>query len=348
MAFDKQSEIRYPFARSEHLVIQNVGDETVVYDEASKTAHALKPLAAAVFMYADGNNSIGEIAELASYRLNRAIAENDVKDAVAELDACALLQSAPGLLEQGVSRRTALKAFAAAGAGTMLVSSVAAPFASATTLSNYGNPYSCAYVDKDGAIADSGTDANQSGDPTVSGSKAPNGWPQPYVKQSGSGGNAKFAMATGKTAGAPVTAGDYVLGANCYAAVSGSTYVYGTYQTVPCDGSVGAGYSCSDVVCVPTSTSGSNDANNGNLLGTSNAVASVIAGAVTSGPIYVPTGSTFSAPSGVISGYSETINGTKYTYNGYGDYTDYDYPTQYYFKVCCADGSAANCGHNNS
>jgi hypothetical protein len=145
MAFNKKSVIKHPLARSERLLIENIDDETVIYDEESKTAHALKPLAAAVFLYADGSNSLSEIAELASYRLGTTVTETQVSDAVTELDDCALLD-APELAD-GVSRRDALKRFGAvgvaAGAGTMLISSIAAPMASAAGLSGYGAPYLC-------------------------------------------------------------------------------------------------------------------------------------------------------------------------------------------------------------
>lgn len=167
MAFSKKSVIMHPCARSERLLIENIDDETVIYDEESKTAHALKPLAAAVFLYADGKNSLGEIAELASYRLGTAVSEAQISEAVTELDECALLDVPE--LEDGVSRRDALKRFGAvgvaAGAGTMLISSIAAPIASAG-IANNGANYVC------------GTGANPV---TGQGSAKGQSWPQPPV-----------------------------------------------------------------------------------------------------------------------------------------------------------------------
>ena len=51
-----------PAARSDGLLIEPVGDETVIYDTRSKEAHCLKPLAAIVFERSDGHATVGEIA----------------------------------------------------------------------------------------------------------------------------------------------------------------------------------------------------------------------------------------------------------------------------------------------
>lgn len=125
-----KSDTSFPVARTERLVVENVGDEAVIYDLDTNVAHALKPLAAAVFMYADGKNSPAEIAELVSYRVDASVSEDDVNDALAQLDSLSLLASPViQVIDGGLSRRDALKAFAAVGAGTALISSVAAPAA---------------------------------------------------------------------------------------------------------------------------------------------------------------------------------------------------------------------------
>jgi hypothetical protein len=329
MASNKQTVITRPTARSEELLIQHVDSETVAYDERTKTAHALRPLAAAVFMYADGTNTVEEIVELASYRLDQAVTPAEVSEAVDQLDACDLLDTPAGILSGGISRRTALKTLAAAGAGTVLVSSIAAPFASAASvLGNFGTGYTCAYVSGNGnyIVGSGGYD----GDPAASvtsGGKAtstPKGWPIPYVAVSGSGGSTKYEMASGHTDGAPVSAGNYVLGASCYALYSSSSPVYGTYQTVPCDGPT---WECANVVCVPTTT------------GKQSGTPSQIAGAVTSGAMYQGTGS-FVAPGGTVT-------------PAYGPYADYAYGPgssggYYPFKVCCGNGTTSQCTHNNS
>jgi len=213
----------------------------------------------------------------------------------------------------------------------MLVSSVVAPFASATsTLGAYGTGYTCAYAgsNNNNYIVGSG---GYDGDPAATGSATltPNGWPLPFSIVSGSysGKDLKFGMAPSKTTGGPVTANNYVLGASCYAVYSSSSPVYGTYQAVPCDG---PNWECADVVCVPTK--------NGKPVG-SGGTASVIAGAVTSGAMYDGSG-TFVAPDGTAT-------------PAYGPYAEYAYgpgSSQGYFpfKVCCGNGTTSECNHNNS
>jgi hypothetical protein len=131
MAIEKQTVFNHPIARSEGLLVETIGDESVIYDTETKVAHALKPLAAAVYMYADGKTSAAEIAELASYRLATEVTEPDVVTAFEELRANSLLEAPVLDVGTGVSRRTALKTFAAAGAGSMLVMSVATSAAQA-------------------------------------------------------------------------------------------------------------------------------------------------------------------------------------------------------------------------
>jgi hypothetical protein len=131
MASKKQTIISRPLARSENLVVESVGDETVIYDTVAHVAHALTPVAAAVFTYADGKNTAAEIAELASYRLGTTVTEADVVTAIDVLDANSLIDGPVLDVHTGISRRTALKTFAAAGAGSMLVMSIATAAAQA-------------------------------------------------------------------------------------------------------------------------------------------------------------------------------------------------------------------------
>ena len=133
MDFKKQTIVRCPTARTEGLLVESVGGETVIYDLESKEAHCLKALAAAVFVHADGYNTTADIAELAGHRLGTPVSEADVKDAVAQLEQHALLDK-PLAIHDGLSRREAVQRFAAAAGvavATPLVASVMAPTASA-------------------------------------------------------------------------------------------------------------------------------------------------------------------------------------------------------------------------
>jgi hypothetical protein len=125
----KQTAVARPVARAEGLLIESVGDETVIYDVDTKEAHCLKSLAAAVFMYADGSRTASDIAELAAYRMGTPVTEAEVVDAVAQLDSCALLDQGPLVVHNGMSRRDALKRFGVvAGVATVtpLIATVSA------------------------------------------------------------------------------------------------------------------------------------------------------------------------------------------------------------------------------
>jgi hypothetical protein len=134
--------ISRPLARADGLLVEPVGEEIVVYDLDSKEAHCLKPFAAVVFTWADGTNTIADIAELASHRLRRAVAEVEVNDAIAQLEQRGLLDPPVGDGD-GLSRREAvqrLAAVAGAAAATPLIASVVAPTsAMAQTLIPTGN-----------------------------------------------------------------------------------------------------------------------------------------------------------------------------------------------------------------
>ncbi len=53
-----------PDAREERLIVEEISDETLVYDEDSYRAHYLNPTAAFVWRHCDGQTSIGELAKL--------------------------------------------------------------------------------------------------------------------------------------------------------------------------------------------------------------------------------------------------------------------------------------------
>lgn len=59
-----------PVARTEKLLIQEVGNELIVYDQENNGSHCLNPMAARVWHYCDGNNTINDIAKLLEKELN--------------------------------------------------------------------------------------------------------------------------------------------------------------------------------------------------------------------------------------------------------------------------------------
>ena len=132
---DARSRISFPAARNEGLLVETVGDETVVYDLASKEAHCLKPLAAAVFTHADGRTSAEELANKVEADLGEPITEAQVREAIAQLEASALLD-VPSIAGNGLTRRRMIgKSAATAGGafvGASLITTILAPAAGAT------------------------------------------------------------------------------------------------------------------------------------------------------------------------------------------------------------------------
>ena len=123
----------FALARSERLLSEDVGAETVIFDEDSNQAHCLTPLASVVFACADGHTSSADLARVASSRLSEPVAEEQIQDALAQLDQRGLL-AAPGPIR--ISRRDMVRKSAAVGASAMaatLIFTVEPPMAQAAT-----------------------------------------------------------------------------------------------------------------------------------------------------------------------------------------------------------------------
>ncbi|HEY1774554.1 MAG TPA: hypothetical protein VGG41_00215 [Solirubrobacteraceae bacterium] len=132
-----------PRARSTGILTERLGDELVVYDTVSRSAHCLSADAAAVWELCDGARPTEEIARELD------VAVEVVTRAVAELGDAGLLESAVGA-ERGVSRRELTKRFATIGAAAVsapLVYSVAIPRAAAAMSGPTGPTDLCAGKD---------------------------------------------------------------------------------------------------------------------------------------------------------------------------------------------------------
>jgi hypothetical protein len=126
-------------------LVEHVGEETVVYDLQSKEAHCLSAVAALVFREADGSKSLAEVAELARTELGPQITDQQISEAVDQLDMVSLLEQPLVTLhssngngeheKSGVSRREMMRrvgfAGAAAAVATSMITSVVPPTAAA-------------------------------------------------------------------------------------------------------------------------------------------------------------------------------------------------------------------------
>jgi hypothetical protein len=135
-----------PVARRGGLLIRELPDELLVYDQEQHRAHCLNRTAAQVFRHADGTRTVGELALL----LGPEAGETVVEAALARLDEAGLLEGGappPGLSRREVVRRVGI------GAAILLpaVASIVAPTpaeAAATCATNCtgkpdGTPCTC-------------------------------------------------------------------------------------------------------------------------------------------------------------------------------------------------------------
>lgn len=127
-----------PLARQEQLVVQEVADETIIYDEQRDHVHRLNRTAALVWRYCDGRHTVAALAQAVARDLASApgvsapVTEDVVWLALDRLDKEKLLQGTlarPEGMTQ-VSRRDVLRKAALIGGLSVLipvVQSVVAP-----------------------------------------------------------------------------------------------------------------------------------------------------------------------------------------------------------------------------
>jgi hypothetical protein len=104
-----------PKARTDGVISESVGDDLVVYDTNSQTAHALSETAASVWELCDGERSSKDIAK----RLG--LEPSMVAQALAELSDSSLLDGGPAVSPaEGISRRDAAKRMAKIGGAALV------------------------------------------------------------------------------------------------------------------------------------------------------------------------------------------------------------------------------------
>ena len=112
-----------PLARSDDLVVEEVEGELLVYDLASNRAHCLGATAARVWRACDGRTPVGALSATPD------VDADSVDRALAELDACDLLDEGP-TLGAGTTRRELgirVAKTSAAVAAVPLIWSIAGP-----------------------------------------------------------------------------------------------------------------------------------------------------------------------------------------------------------------------------
>ena len=125
-----------PKARAEDLVVESLGDETLVYDMRSHKALCLNRTAAAVWNRCDGRSTLGKMADLLEQELHVPVSVNVVWLAVEELGRAKLLSNSPAnpVPSRALTRRTAIKKIGLGAAIALpLVTSILVPTAEAST-----------------------------------------------------------------------------------------------------------------------------------------------------------------------------------------------------------------------
>lgn len=117
----RAQDLRSPLARADELIVEEVGDEVLIYDQRTHDAHCLSAAAGQVWRACDGKTP----REQLSAQLG--LDAGTVERALEELETCALLEGDP---HPGVTRRQATKRFVQAGAAAAaapLIYSIVSP-----------------------------------------------------------------------------------------------------------------------------------------------------------------------------------------------------------------------------
>ncbi len=118
-----------PRRREKGLLIEQLPDETIVYDTTNHKVHCLNPLATRVWQGCDGQTSEAELAAILRQELGVPADETLVHLALGELAAVELIEE-PSSFKNRISRREAarqLARFGIAAAAAAFIATVAAP-----------------------------------------------------------------------------------------------------------------------------------------------------------------------------------------------------------------------------
>jgi hypothetical protein len=86
------SSYRHPKTRTNDLVIQQIGEEILIYDERRHLAFCLDRVAAAVWNHCDGGQSVPQLATMLTEELAQPMTEDAVLFALAQLEEDCLLE----------------------------------------------------------------------------------------------------------------------------------------------------------------------------------------------------------------------------------------------------------------
>jgi Coenzyme PQQ synthesis protein D (PqqD) len=125
-----------PRARQEDLVIEGLGDETLVYDMRNHKAHCLNRTAALVWNRCDGKATVSDISDALEKELRTLVSWDFIWLTLEQLDKAKLLSDRlPGSIsQQAMTRRAVIRKIGLGAAIALpLVTSILTPTAEAST-----------------------------------------------------------------------------------------------------------------------------------------------------------------------------------------------------------------------
>jgi hypothetical protein len=132
-----------PQAREEGLVIQEVADETLVYDLERHRAHCLNRTAALVWRRCDGTTPVASLAAQLEEEVGSHVEEGVVWLALERLEKAHLLRPGGGSRKEGAcSRREVMRRLALAGGLALLLPTVKTIVAPTPAAAQSGGPCS--------------------------------------------------------------------------------------------------------------------------------------------------------------------------------------------------------------
>jgi hypothetical protein len=117
-----------PKARTEHLTVRELADETLVYDHQTHKAHCLNPTSALVWKHCDGTRDVATLARVVQEALGTENADAVVRLALEQLSRRKLLAEAvtPPSEQARLSRRAVLRGLVVAAVALPLVTTMTA------------------------------------------------------------------------------------------------------------------------------------------------------------------------------------------------------------------------------
>ncbi len=138
-----------PRSVQQHITTQQVGAETLVYDELRHRAFCLNASSSAVWRLADGTRTVAEISAAASEELRASLSEELVWYAIEELLRDGLMEAASSSAKtvRAISRRAMLQRL---GVGGVMLLPVVASIVAPTAAQAYSGCVDCSVVSPSG------------------------------------------------------------------------------------------------------------------------------------------------------------------------------------------------------